>query len=421
MDAAQRLRRDIAWNLVPVVLLGVVGIGLQLGIAGWWDAEALAVFDLVMIPFFAGAVLGAFGIQYSVLRAIAEAPEDRPRVAAIVIGALVPNVVLAVALTAAFVALRRPIGHLLASDDVAEGMLWAAPGLFCFAVNKVLLCVVNGQRRMRAFAIYMSVRYLLLAIGLLVAHALGVTSAHLSGLWTFGEGTLLVVLVIELVATVPLARGTGWRAWTREHLDYGARGVAATLAYEVNSKLDVWMLGAFHVAKALVGVYALAAALNEGAAQLAVAVASNLNPMMAADLAAGRPADVAALARRTRRWFVPAFVGACALGVIVYPLAIPAILANPEFVRGDVPFAILLGGLALASPYLPFKDVLLMAHRPGWHTVLVVSVVAINFVADLVLIPPLGLRGAAIATSTAMLATALLVRYLARFCASVRF
>ena len=39
-------------------------------------------------------------------------------------------------------------------------MLWAAPGLFCFAINKVLFGVVNGLRRMRAFAIYTSLRYI---------------------------------------------------------------------------------------------------------------------------------------------------------------------------------------------------------------------------------------------------------------------
>lgn len=420
MDDTQRLRRDIAWNLVPVVLLGAVGIGMQLGIAAWWSAEALAVFDLVLIPFFAGAVLGAFGIQYSVLRAIAEDPDAGERVAAIVVGALVPNVVLAVVLTGVFVALRGAIGRLLDSDAVAEGMLWAAPGLFCFAINKVLLCIVNGKRRMRAFAIYTSLRYLLLAIGLVGARVLDISAPHLSAIWTFSEGALLVVLAIEVVATVPLARGAGWPTWTRAHLAYGARGVAATLAYEVNSKLDVWMLGAFHVAKSLVGVYALAAALNEGAMQLGVAVANNLNPMMALEIAAGRHGEVTALARRTRRWFVPAFIAACALGIALFPAVIPRLVGD-DFARGSAPFAILLGSLALASPYLPFKDVLLMAHRPGWHTVLVVTVVAINFVVDVALIAPLGLYGAALGTAAGVIATALLVRYLARWCADVRF
>src|ERR1043165_7640051 len=68
-----RLRRDIGWNLVPVALLAAAG-------------------------------LGGGGIQYAVRRAVAEAADDRDRVAAIVVGALVPNLVLAAAATALYVA-----------------------------------------------------------------------------------------------------------------------------------------------------------------------------------------------------------------------------------------------------------------------------------------------------------------------------
>jgi O-antigen/teichoic acid export membrane protein len=416
----ERLRRDVIWNLVPVALLGAVGIGLQLAIARWWGAEALATFNLVMIALFVGAVVGAFGIQYSVLRAVAEAGEDRGRIAPVVIGALVPNVVLAAATTAIFLALRGPVAALLDSDAVADGMTWAAPGLFCFAINKVLLNVVNGLRRMRAFAVYTSLRYLLLAGGLVLARAWQLEASHLSVIWTFTEGTLLLVLIGELVATVPLARGAGWREQAREHLVFGAHGVVATLAYEINSKLDVWMLGASPLSKELVGIYSLAAALNEGATQLAVVLQYNLNPVMALDLARGDSAAVEALARRTRRWFVPALAGAAALGALAFPFVIPTLLGKPEFSHGAAPFAILMAGLALASPYLPFNQILLMAARPGWHTALVVLVVAINIGAQLALIPALGLMGAAVATSCAIVSSALLVRVFARVRVGVR-
>jgi len=410
----ERLRRDVAWNLVPVALLAIVGLGVNFAIAAWWGAEALAVFNLVTIAYFVAAVVGACGLQFAVLRAVAEDPGDRARVAAVAVGALVPAAVIAAATTGAFVALRGAVGALHASEAVAEGMLWAAPGLFCFALNKVLFGVVNGLRRMRAFAVYTSLRYVLVAVGLAVARASGASAAHLPAIWTFAEGALFVVLVVELVATVAIFRARGWVAWSVLHLDFGVRGVAATLASEINAKLDVWMLGAFGVAKELVGVYGLAAALNEGAQQLAVVVANNVNPVIARELAAGRTAEVEALARRTRRWFVPALVGAAALGALAFPEVIPRILGDARFAAGAWPFALLMAGLALASPYLPFNQILLMAARPGWHAIYVVAVLAVNFVGDLVLIPRLGVVGAAAACALALVVSALLVRTLAR-------
>ena len=74
-----RLRRDIGWNLVPVVLLAAVGLGLNFLIARWWDEAALGVFNLVTIALFTVAVLGAGGIQYSVLRAVVQLASNDPR------------------------------------------------------------------------------------------------------------------------------------------------------------------------------------------------------------------------------------------------------------------------------------------------------------------------------------------------------
>ncbi|MBS1123045.1 MAG: hypothetical protein H6Q90_5273, partial [Deltaproteobacteria bacterium] len=409
-----RLRRDVGWNLVPVVLLAGVGLGLNFLIGGWWGEGALGTFTLVTSALFAFAVLGACGLQFSALRAIAEHPGDRDRVATIAVGALIPTVVTAAATTLLFVAVRGPVGDLLANPAVGKGMLWAAPGLFCFAVNKVLLGIINGLRRMRAFAVYTSLRYSLIAVGLVLARLWDLDADQLPVVWTFTEGVLLVVLGCELVLQVPLARGKGWPGWTSRHLSYGLRGVLATLAFEVNSKLDIWMLGVA-LPESAVGIYSMASALNEGAMQLAVVLQNNLNPVIARDLAAGRTAEVETLVRRTRRWFVPAMVAMCALGAAIYPLVIPWLIGNHAFIAGAAPFAIMMAGLALASPYLPFSQTLLMASRPGWNTIYMLAIIGVNFVCNWLLIPVLGLSGAAIAISAAVVTSALLLRVLVRW------
>lgn len=416
----RRLRRDVVWNLVPVALLAVVGLGLSFAIASWWGPSAFGVFNLVTTAYFAFAVIGACGVQYSVLRAVAERPEDRARVAAIVVGGLVPNLVLASASTAVFLAVRPVIARWVDSPAVGEGMLWAAPGLFCFAVNKLLFGVVNGLRRMRAFAIYTSLRYLLLAAGLGIARVEHVAAEHVAAIWSFTEGALLIVLACELVATVSLSRAAGWTAWVRQHLDYGVRGVIATLAYEINTKLDVWMLGVLVADKSAVGIYALAAALNEGVMQLAAVVQNNLNPVVARLLADRELDELHALIRRSRRWFVPALAAVCAAAALGFPWVIPWLIGDPGFAAGAVPFAILMAGIALASPYLPFAQLLLMARRPGWHTVLLVAAITVNITGNALLIPRFYLSGAALSTATTVIIAALLLRGLARHRIGVR-
>jgi O-antigen/teichoic acid export membrane protein len=405
-----RLRRDVAWNLVPVVLLAVVGLGLNFAIATLWGAAALGVFNQVTTAFFVASVLGAGGLQYSVLRAVAEATDSREQVAAVVVGAIVPTLALAAVTTAGFVLVAPSISDLLDSPGVATGMRWAAPGLFCFALTKILLGVVNGLRRMRAFAVYTSLRYLLIAVGLALAYGFDATAAQLPAIWTFTEGVLLVVLIVDLVATVALARCAGWSRWVRIHVDYGVRGITSTLAYELNSKLDVWMLGVV-MSDERVGIYSLASVLAEGVMQLAVVVQNNLNPLLARALAARDHAQIGDLVRQTRRWFVPGLAAVCGLSALAYPVVIPWIVGDAAFGDGAASYAILVAGIALASPYLPFGQLLLMASRPGWHTIMVLLVVGLNAAANLLLIPLLGMEGAATATAvTLVISMVLLVR-----------
>jgi O-antigen/teichoic acid export membrane protein len=414
-EQSRRLRRDLSWNLVPVALLGVVGLGLTFAIAGWWGPTAYAVFNLVTTAYFAFAIVGVCGLQFSTLRAVAEQPDDRDRVAAIVVGALLPTLVLSAIATAGFLAARPLIVLWLGIPDVGEGMLWAAPGLFCFSLNKLLFGVVNGLRRMRVYAIYSSLRYLLIAAGVIIARLADVDAAHLAGIWTFTEVILLLVMLGELFATVSLSRARGVGGWIRNHLAYGVRGVVATLAYELNTKLDVWLLGVYVADTSAVGIYALAAALHEGVMQLACVVQNNLDPVIARLYAERDLPELHAMVGRTRRWFVPAIIAICVTATGVYPLVIPPLIGNPAFMSGALPFAIFMTGISIASLYLPFAHLLLMAKRPGWHTVLLVAAIAVNIVASVVLIPRLGLSGAAISMAATVVFSAVLLRALARW------
>lgn len=413
------LRSGMVWNLVPVVVLGVVGLGMNFAIGRWWGTTALGVFNQVTTAYFVLASIGAIGINLSVLRAIAQRPDDRPRVAAIVVGAVVPATVLAGAVTLLLVVTRGALGRWLDSAEVTEGIVYAAPGLACFVVNKTLLSVVNGLGRMRAFAMYTTLRYTMIGIAIGIAGALELDTVQLPIIWTITEATLLVALAIEMLATIELSAAGGWRPWVIEHLRFGIRGAGATMLFEINSRLDIWLLGAV-LSDTDVGIYSMAASLAEGASQIPNALQVNVNPTIAAALATKHTDEVEQLARRTRRWFVPAMVALCGVAVVLFPFVIPWITGRPELAEGALPFALLLGGLALTSAWLPFNQVLLMGGRPGWHTVYVLLSVAANVVLNVLLIPQLGLTGAGLATAIALVLSALWLMRMSRRLVGVR-
>jgi O-antigen/teichoic acid export membrane protein len=218
---------------------------------------------------------------------------------------------------------------------------------------------------------------------------------------------------------VSLARGAGWGAWVKKHLDYSMRGIVSTLGYELNSKLDVWLLGVV-MSDERVGIYSLASVLAEGVIQLAVVVQNNINPTIARAVAAGKLDEFHDLVARTRRWFVPGLAGICVISAVCFPFVIPFVIGDAAFADGAPSFAVLVAGIALSGPWLPFNSILLMAARPGWNTIYVMFVISFNFAGNVLLIPRMGMEGAATATAvTQVFAVILLVR-IARTRAGVR-
>ncbi|MCY2960263.1 MAG: polysaccharide biosynthesis C-terminal domain-containing protein [Planctomycetota bacterium] len=409
---AGKLQSDVAWNVASLAILGIAGLALNVLIGQHWDESTLGVFNqaLAAYTFFSMAAVG--GIDRSALRAVAEAGHDRARAAAAAWATLVPTALIAALAAAAYWFARWPIARLLESDGVAAAIEASAPGLFFFALNKVLLAIVNGEGRMRAFAVYQSLRYIGILVALFAAMREGLDGDRLMVVFTFSEGVLLLVAGIDVARLLRSAPG-GWATEVRGHVVFGAKSAFSGVLLELNAKVDVWMIGIF-MSDAAVGVYTYAAMLAEGLYQLVVVLQNVYNPRLARHIAAGEGEAVHELVRRGRTWSWIGITAVGAIAVAAFPLALSIIGARPEFSAAHWPFGLLVAGIALSAGYLPFGQILLMGGRPATHTVLMATTVLANVVGNAILIPRHGLIGAAIATAISMALSVVLLRVLVR-------
>ncbi len=412
MPGARKLQSDVLWNVGSLAILGVAGLALNVLIGEHWDESALGVFNqaLAAYTFFSMAAVG--GIDRSALRAVAEAGEDRGRAATAALAALAPTVLLSAVVALLYWLARWPIAAVLESAGVARAIEASAPGLFFFAINKVLLGVVNGQRRMRAFAVYQSLRYVLILLALFAAMWLEFDGDRLAYVFSVAEGVLFLAAgadVLRLLRPAP----AGWGRAVRGHVVYGAKSALSGVLLELNAKVDVWMIGV-HLADAAVGVYTYAAMVAEGVFQALVVLQNVFNPIVARHMALGERDELRAVVRRARKWTWLGMLGVGAVAVLVYPLALEFLGVRPEFLASHVPFGILIGGIVLASGYLPFGQILLMGGLPAWHTALMGLTVVSNVVLNAVLIPIHGLSGAAAATAISMGINVILLRLFVR-------
>jgi O-antigen/teichoic acid export membrane protein len=408
-----KFRRDVAWNFASLAVLGVSGIALQALIGRHYGAATLGVFNQVLAAYILVSQAAAGGINLSALRAIAEDASDRARISSIVAGATLPVLALAALFALVFYASRDAVADVLESPDVALGIAAATPGLFFFALNKLLLGVVNGVQRMRAYAVYQAARYLLILAGLGIAFLRSVPGPRLAFVFSFAEILLFLALVVEVAFLVSWPRTRDWVAWSWRHLAYGMKSAVSGMLLELNSRIDVLMIGYF-LSDALVGIYSFASMLAEGLFQLLVVLQTNYNPLLARGLAERALERLAQTVRRGRNWTYAGMAGVGVVAVAVYPIAVRLLAGEGEFAESRIPFALLMGGIVAISGYYPFHQTLLMADLPAWHTLLMSGTVGCNVLFNALLIPRLGIAGAALATGLALAASVVLLKLLVR-------
>jgi O-antigen/teichoic acid export membrane protein len=411
--ARRKFRSDVVWNFGSLAVLGVSGIALNVIIGAHWDAAVLGVFNQVLAAYtlFSQAAVG--GINLSALRSIAERPGDRERLTVVTWSSLAPTVLLSALVTAVFWFARGALSDMLDSPAVAVGIAWATPGLFLFAINKVLMSIVNGVQRMRAFAIFTSVRYAGILVALIVAMQISMPGERLAYVFSASEACLFIVLAIDVGRLVEWRIPAGFVAWMREHVVYGAKSALSGVLLELNAKVDIWMIGMF-LSDTAVGIYTFAAMVAEGVYQLLVVLQNNYNPILARLLSARDEVSLHALVQRGRKWTYIGMLAVAVLAVALYPLALSILTNKPEFSESWIPFAILMSGILIASGYIPFGQILLMGKQPGWHTLLMGLTVLVNVIGNALLIPHLRLEGAAIATAVSMASSVVFLKILTR-------
>jgi hypothetical protein len=285
---AGRFQAALAWNFASLAVLGVAGIALNALIGVLYDESALGIFNQALAAYIFFSQVAVGGLDRSLLKEVAACAHERARVAGTLAAALVPGVLLALAVTLAFWLARGALGRWLDSPGTAEAIGWATPGLFFFALNKLLLATVNGLQRMRAFAVYQALRYVLI-LAALAGFALldreRTHAAHLAGVFSFAEALLFLVLVPEVWLQVRGGLERGWTALVRPHLSFGLRSIGSGVLLELNARVDVLMIGWF-LSDRDVGIYTFAAMLAEGLYQLVVVLQNLYNPILARGLAA---------------------------------------------------------------------------------------------------------------------------------------
>ena len=410
---AHKLNRDILWTLGSFFVLAVSGIIINLVVAGFRDASALGVFNQSYAIYIIASQLAILGVHYSVLRHSAYYSDNAEERGRMLMTSMAIALVLGISVAGTIFLLSDAIGSLLDSDMTGRSIGYAAVGLVLFPLNKVLIAYLNGLRHMRAFSMLQALRYILIMLWVAFI-ALSTYAFELAAL-----GFFVAELVAFFAASIYLAIIGEFSklkldsTWARRHFTFGAKSLLAGMFVEMNSRIDVLLIG-FFLSDAMVGIYSFAAMLVDGLYHILAMVRINFNPVLVACVKDHNWDQAKLLLRKSKLIGYPFFVVAAILAIVAFWVLTVYIVPEKGLDAGIYPLMILLAGLAIIAAYIPFDNLLMVSGYPGYQTLQHLAVVVANVVLNLSLVPLLGLEGAALATAASYIIGILMLFVLAR-------
>ncbi|MGH2723539.1 MAG: lipopolysaccharide biosynthesis protein [Actinomycetota bacterium] len=374
-------------------------------------AEAFGIVTLATQGALVLGFFSRFGMDMAAVRRVAidVGQGARERVRAVVSRASVIAAVASVAVGGAVFGLAEPLARTFAADfdraAATNAFRAAALAIPFTALVQVYLGATRGLKIMRhtlyVFWVGQPLLWLvLILVGWVAARTVGMTS---------------------LAYAVSWAAATAWAAWlwrreTRrfghqppaagevgELLRYGAPRAPAALFSQLLFWTDLFVLARFvptFVTQAEVGIYAAAARAAQVILLFIIAVSLMFSPFVADLHARGERAKLDRLFKQLTRWTMAATLPMFIVLAVTPGSALR--LFGSDFEAGRTALLILLlGQLAnVATGAVGF--VLIMVGRTGWDLVVYAGSVALDIAVAVVLIPVLGMEGAAVAGAVTM-------------------
>ena len=305
--AVPKMKADLIWSYSSLFVLAVSGILVNIVIAVGYGAETLGIFNQCFAVYIIASQFSVGGIHFSVLKDVSVLRRQSLQSSSTwsgIIGGLLLSLMVAVILFS----LAERFSILMNSPRLENGIKWIAVATIFFGQNKIIFSALNGMRAIKILSVLQALRYLLI-IGIVAGFWLkGFDQQFLPAVFLFAEFFLWLLSLSSIL----FVQGFRWPKYLiiKKHLNFGLSAFLSGVLVELNTRVDILVLGLFMEDKA-VGIYSFGAMIAEGFYSLLVVVRTNLNPIIARYLAIADYKSLAHLIRKTQ------------MILYIYPMILP--------------------------------------------------------------------------------------------------
>ena len=399
---------QLSWNYLSFFILAISGLIINFIIALSFSSEGLGIFNQTYAFFVIFSQFSVFGIHYSVLKLSAEVEEKSQSSSDVLLSGVLSVLLLSILFSSILYSLSGLISQILDSDAMSKTLKIVSPALIFFSLNKVLLSFVNGQERLKLFAIGNILRYIFMLGSLFLLIYLERDVSDIAYIFLIAEVFLSIYCIGITIKSVKFFKFNLIIVKCINHIKFGAKALLSGLSVELNSRADVVILGIF-TSDSIVGVYSFFALVAEGLYNIFVVIKNIFNPKITKHVRQKDLKGLKTLIKKIQKIVYPSSFAIASMISIGMYVIISVIPDSNLYYENFVVLIILISSIVLISGIIPFEIILTLAGRPGLQSIQTFITLAFNVILNFILIPYFGAFGAALATASSYIIGAFLL------------
>jgi len=415
MQASKKFVFDIGITFLASVVNLLLGFVITVFLGRCLGPGNLGLYRMTSTVYGIVMLIAALGIPATIIKYVAEFKDDRDRINQIVSFGVITSLFLGIGFIALFYFTSGIFAGIFNMSELS-GLIRILSPVFPFALlGGVLLGLLNGLREMKKYAVAIIVRSILMVVitVVLIYYGFGVAGAVIGVVLSSIGSCLFLIWISKRYFELTFSR---YVSTTKKMLLFGVQLLIAGAINEINNRLDILLVG-FFLMPADVGYYAVAISLSRFFWLIPLSVQRITYPATSEYWSKNNHNALGNMLNRSMKYctVVLLLIG---LGVGFFAKDIITILFKEDFVYAVLPLQILLIGTVIrGSIAQPIGGSLTGIGRPDLSLKISALMMAINATLDIILIPQIGIIGAAIATTISLLGGAfiklgLVVKYL---------
>lgn len=421
MAATSTVRKftfDVGWVFIGQVIIMLMGFLLKVLLGRFIGADGLGLYTMAFTVYSLAALAGGIGIPAAIVKFGAEYKDDRGKLNSFMSCAFTNSIIFGIIVGFILFFLSGMIANLFHMPELTSLIKIVAIALpFLVLNNTLLLGLLPGLREMKLYGIGIACRSILL-LGLAVLFVMIGWGA---------KGAVLAIMFAEIgtfILSLFLTRKRfnfslqSYLQTTKILIPFGVQLFLAGTIWMVNINADRLFVGYF-LTDTAVGIYAIAIAAAGVFRMIPGIISTVTYPMMSEYNGKGMHQANELLINKVMKYVL---IIQSMLGILIIFFAPDIIfwLLGAEFLPAVIPLTILILGTIFFGSVAAVGSAFSAAGRPDLAFKVNLVMLAPNLGLDILLIPKLGITGAAIGTATAMLIGVILDIYLFRSALKVR-